>query len=344
MKRAFVRRLLKGTALRPTFAALFLMLGAACSSEPPPEPRKCVGGVVRPDGTCEAKCDPSKCHANNTCVDNKCALTCDAHSDCNAYSQECRPAVEDDSGVQVFTCQNVPVREFGDPCPNGDECPTCFRTGPGDAKSYCTMTCEADADCPGGYECGMVRDPHEICGTNKGNSGFCGETDEPCIPQAELANHGLVEGDLCAYKKMCLKKDACATCQSDVDCSWTGTKCVAQETGEQRCAMECGQDSDCEADKLCMNGFCQPRFGACESVEPRFCGPCRSDADCGGGTWACLRLHGNEMACIDLSFPIACSSDQDCPLSPGGKRGDCVNVGSRNGCYAPNNGDFTTCY
>jgi hypothetical protein len=346
MKRAFVRRLLKRKTLRPNFAALFLMmLGVACSPAPEPqEPQKCVGGVIRPDGTCEAKCVPDRCVANNTCVDNKCVLKCEAHSDCLPYSQECLPEVEDDTGAQIFTCQDVPVREFGDPCPNGNECDVCFRSGPGDAKSYCTLLCEADADCPGGYECGMVRDPHEICGTNKGNSGFCGTTSEPCIPSEELANYGLVEGDLCAYKKMCLKKDVCATCETDVDCSRTGTSCVPTESGELRCAVGCGQDSDCEADKTCWEGHCLPRFGTCESAEPRFCAPCRYDADCGGGTWGCIPLHGAEKACIDLSFPVACDTDADCPLSPGGRRGDCISVGSRKGCYAPSNGNFTTCY
>lgn len=320
------------------------VFGVACSQQPPDEPpdagqhRTCVGGVITADGRCEAKCDPSKCVANNTCVDNRCQLKCTAHSQCLPYIQSCLPAVEDDTGAAIFTCQNVPLKEYGDPCPNGNECGSnyCVWSGPGDTHAYCTVGCNTDTDCPGGYECGVVRDPHEVCGSDpkKGNNGFCGTTDEACV-NPDTPDSGYVESSFCLEKKICLKRDVCATCESDVDCSWSGTKCVTIE-GEKRCASACTQDSDCERDKQCTNGYCTPKYGPCTGATGGFCEPCRYDTDCAPGM-ACAQLHGNERACVDPTLSQPCSSDEDCPTAPSGKHAICLdgrmNVPSNSSVY-----------
>lgn len=318
--------------------------GVACSQPPdtPPDAgthRTCVGGVIAADGSCEAKCDPSKCLANNTCADNRCQLECTAHSQCLRYAQSCLPAVEDDTGRALFTCQNVPLREYGDPCPDGTECGDnyCVWNGPGDARAYCTFGCTADSDCAAGYECGVVRDPHEVCGSNpsKGNIPFCGTTEEACI-DPNTPDSGYVESSFCLEKKICLKRDVCAPCQSDVDCSWSpGTSCVFIE-GQQRCAAPCTQDSDCERDKACNGGFCTPRYGPCTGLTGGFCEPCRFDTDCAPGL-ACAQLHGTEKACVDPTFRQPCTSDNDCPTAPSGKHAACIdermNVGSGSSVY-----------
>jgi hypothetical protein len=325
-------------------ACLFAALSVACSPAPqaPPDagqPRTCVGGVVR-DGVCEAKCDPARCLAGNTCVDNRCVLVCNSHADCTRYVQECRPAVEDDTGAALFTCQAVPFREYGDPCPNADECPVCLHKGPGDARAYCTSECVVDQDCPGGYECAPIRDPRQICGTQVGTHEVCGSTVEPCLDPSEITSDGIyVKGALCLLRKMCVQRGPCAPCASDVDCSWTGTKCTLLAPFVKICAAECNGDSDCTADKWCFDGRCLPRSGECTG-ENVFCGPCRFDTDC-GPTGICLRLHGDEYACLDLTYPYKCARDTDCPLSPGGRRGRCITGGV---CYFPYDGNVQSCY
>lgn len=334
----------------PVLLCSCVLFAAALACGPTPstpdagEPAKCVGGVLRPDGTCEAKCDRTKCVPGNICVDNKCVLECDAHDDCVRYAQECQPAVEDDTLRGTFVCQSVPVREYGDPCPLGIECGTnvCLSSGPGDARSYCTMACLQDSECPGGYECGYVRDPHTRCGGPAvGNNNFCGRTTDACIDQSLSPLDGsgpYVLSSYCLQRRLCTKRDVCAPCSSNVDCSWAGLDCVDIGEDTKRCLAQCQVDSDCERDKACIGApgtvkHCAPRYGACRGTGA-FCEPCRFDTDCGQG-FACADLHGNETACIDMSFSKTCSTDLDCPLSPSGLRGDCVQVSGGLRCYAP---------
>lgn len=398
------------------------LLASACDGEAPPgDP--CVGGYVTPDGVCEGKCEPDKCLEGNTCVGNRCVLVCSSHTDCYLDgSQDCLPAVEDDTKADIFTCQ-FPGRPagtgtgcpFGVECGNWLACPdngTCFATqcnndpgacvqdadacdgdascvigkcpdgsgcrvncatdchpwlecetkGEADADAYCTKRdCAADTDCVGGYYCGIVRDPHEVCGSNpqKGNNNFCGKTNEPCLAPGANGT-SLFEGSLCMLRKSCLKRDQGAPCATDLDCSQIeGQKCVSFG-GETRCARACAQDSDCLLDAACDPGVgaCVPRFGkwAADDEGGKFCEPCKSDEDCGGAgtTWGCAELSGGMRACFDESFPDTCTTNADCPTSPGGKHGTCLdeNVGVDSSssvyhhCYLPINlsDNKTTCW
>lgn len=352
-----VRHLSRGTGLRLLVLISFVALVTGCPSTPPPVPKKCVGGIIQEDGTCVAKCDPTRCLPGNTCVDNACTLTCTQHDQCEFQVQECRPAKEDETGRDIFTCQDleVPSTAYGDPCPNGNECGSqCITSGPGDALAYCTTSCTADADCPGGYECGYERDPRPICDTNKGNSNLCGQSTEPCVPRSEItAESGLYEGEFCLMRRTCLKRDVCAPCQSDADCTWstTETHCVDIGNGDKRCAAPCADTLDCEADKQCAGDHCTPIYGSCTGGG--FCTPCRTDVDCGTNE-ACMDLKGNEKGCLDITYPFTCNTDADCPVSPGGRHGLCLdqrlNVPSTSPlyhrCYLPYDEETSTfsCY
>lgn len=327
-----------------SFAALLF----ACPS-PPPEPQKCVGGIVLEDGTCVAKCDPTKCLPGNTCVDNQCVLSCTNHAQCDRVKQECLPDVEDGTGKAIFTCQaraGTSLTEHGEPCPKGDECGVgsrCLGSGEGDVLAYCTTDCSEDVDCPSGFECGVVRDPRPICG-NQPNEDLCGKTTEACVDSADITpESGLVAGAFCLQRKTCLKRDVCAPCQGDPDCSWstTLTHCV-QAGADMRCAPPCNDTTDCDADKQCTDGHCTARAGTCASGGG-FCTPCRFDTDCGENE-ACIDLYGNEKACMDLTLPFQCTKDTDCPLTPGDRHGTCLTQYNR--CYAPFNSETNTysCY
>jgi hypothetical protein len=232
-------------------------------------------------------------------------------------------------------------------CPANECAPlSCLTSGEGDAEAYCTRNhCKADADCPGGYFCGITRDPHLICGSDP-EKPVNGE--EPCIDPADYALNGATfqEGPISLLRNTCLKRSQCATCASDIDCSQIpGQRCVAVSGPEDtRCGRLCNTDDDCDLDYQCTTGACVPRFGAC-SGQGNFCEPCQSDLDCGDATStvSCRSATGDQKACFDGSFPDTCMVDGDCPQSPSGDNGECLDAGEGLGpgdqlyqrCYFP---------
>jgi hypothetical protein len=239
---------------------------------------------------------------------------------------------------------------IGTACPFGTECPesapACISQGVGDATAYCSIhDCGADADCPTGFYCGITRDPHGVCNSNppKGDNNQCGMTSEPCIDPA-IDPTSIFEGSLCLLRRTCLYRDPCAPCASDIDCSGKPAQKCVSIGGELRCARECGGDGDCLDDETCSGGTCAPRFGACEGTG-LFCEPCDDDEDCGtaGTSMACAELSGGQRACFDFAFPDTCTTDNDCPMAPSGKRGECLDAGEGLGpgdplyhrCYLP---------
>ncbi len=86
-----------------------------------------------------------------------------------------------------------------------------------------------------------------------------------------------------------------------------------------------------------------PRFGACVGTG-KFCEPCLDDTDCGGpdSKMACISAGiADEKGCFDLSFPDTCTTDNDCPKSPSGKSGECLDEGDG---LAPGDDVYHRCY
>ncbi|WP_236644221.1 hypothetical protein [Sorangium cellulosum] len=273
---------------------------------------------------------------------------------CNGNPGECQrdaAACGDDAACTAGKCGDGSYCFIPTCAP--DQCSSlgleCLGKGEGDAEAYCTQPhCEGDADCPGGFECALTRDPHAICGTDKGNSSFCGETDEECIdPSTFGEGNTYEEGSLCLLRKTCVKRTQCAPCSSDVDCSLVlGQRCVTIG-GESRCARSCSEDSDCDLDYRCDGDVCKPRFDRCVGDPGGFCHPCRNDTDCGDAdsTMECTTTLRGQRACLDAALPIRCTEEnaaEVCPKSPSGLAGACVCVetnGSRecvdSRCYLP---------
>lgn len=257
--------------------------------------------------------------------------------------------------VDDVACGGAPGCTIGK-CPDGSACTvpacppeqcrklSCLTAGPGDADAYCTNhDCQADTDCPGGFYCGVTRDPHEICGSNpkKGNNNLCGKTPEPCLdPSAfQAAGATYFEGSLCLLRRTCVKREACAPCTSDVDCSHgPGMRCV-DIGGSGHCAADCLSDADCDPDRACVSGSCVPRFGACKGTG-NFCEPCLNDADCGPEA-SCIDASGNQKACMAIPVNIPCTTDADCPKSPSGKNGECLDEGEN---LTPQDPAYHYCY
>ena len=131
---------------------------------PCPLNTECSTQTACPDGK---SCDYTQC-GGEACVRNDVACGTDP---------DCRIGACPDKTACV-----VPA------CPAAECLPlTCKTNGVGDALAYCTkLDCADDTQCPGGYYCGITRDPHTICGLmpEKGNNTTCGKTLDPCIDPA----------------------------------------------------------------------------------------------------------------------------------------------------------------
>jgi hypothetical protein len=191
----------------------------------------------------------------------------------------------------------------------------CHSEGEGDMNAYCTRNdCQADGDCPAGFTCGVTRDPHPICGTQKGNNTLCGTTDEPCIDPANFNANGATyfEGSLCLLRKTCLKRQSCMACQNNLDCSLDSQQVCIPFAGETVCARFCATDPDCYADEICG-----PSYDTCE-IDKNL--PCPSPPGC--PPRPCL--NGTCASGPDGLPGPACTVDADCPQQTCVQRKVCV--------------------
>ena len=108
--------------------------------------KACVakGGLVE-NGACVAKCDPTDCLANNTCVNNECQLECTSYKDCQLGTQDCLPAKEDGTGKAIFTCQSSNKAPFATSCPFGTECAALKACPNGDSCNH--AQCSNNGEC-----------------------------------------------------------------------------------------------------------------------------------------------------------------------------------------------------
>ncbi|APR85189.1 Secreted trypsin-like serine protease [Minicystis rosea] len=262
---------------------------------------ECKRTYICPDGQA---CDPKA--ATNPCAAADCKVAAPG-----AYACPDGKACDPDCTGSDCACAADQCKEL-----------TCRTSGVGDTDAFCTMKdCHDDGECPGGFYCAKIRDPHEICGTDKGNSDFCGTTTEPCVDPAQNATTGATytEGTFCAVRNECRPRKQCAPCETDLDCSLNaGQHCTTMpKDGTKSCTRDCTTDADCEGSFTCTNGACIPRFGTCVGGG-NYCEPCRNDLDCTGNN-ACVSYGGSERMCIDVSASQACTSDNDCPTGPDGR-------------------------
>lgn len=265
----------------------------------------CADGFVRTvDGkpTCEGLCDPSKCtNAGNVCVDNFCALPCEAAIDC-AYGQECSAATEDGSGAMISVCRPGKAK-IGLPCPLGTEC---------DAELACPDGSSCDTAQCGGGEC--APDPAACAGVDHCALGRCAGDGAACVvlgcdPSTcrPLTCRSNGVGDGTAF---CTMLD----CQDDGDCG-EGLLCAQRADPHAICGQPapvgaCGHTMDPCVDPSmnASNGTTFSQGSVCtERNECRVrsqCDPCTTDRDCG-------RLAG--ARCAPGGFcAFECLTDTEC--------------------------------
>ncbi len=299
---------------------------------------------------------------------------------CVAVTEDSATGLNDGASIHVCDAVlSHPL--VGLPCPLGHECDTqptacpdgtpcdyggcdpahckplvCRTDGLNDAEAYCTtVDCATEADCAPGYYCGVIRAgeivPGATCTTAKGDDDFQVPCDQIEATNASIGGT-LKEGPVSLVRNACIKREPCAPCASSVDCSLRADMQCVQVGSTFHCAETCLIDADCADDFACAGaaapqvGFCVPRVGTC--VPPatnNFCYPCLNDLDCGpagpGNTQACADLALGQRGCFDASFSTSCTVDSQCPLSPSGRNGECLDEAEG---VAPTDSVYHTCY
>lgn len=287
---------------------------------------------------------------------------------------ECDPASCGDCELDEAACEGKELCNVGKCASSGERCT--FNTcpldqctpflcldwvGEGDTEAYCTNTdCSDDANCPDGFYCGAKRDPRDVCNSDTGGGNICGgPSNAPCVdPAAPPPGGQYLEGSVCLMQRTCLRRDECAPCETNLDCSLGPADVCANHFEQTVCARFCLDNGDCAPDEECLGyvaasgtggqtcaqspnvdcvtgaecpvegdvcvprSVCVPRTGACDgSNQPaKFCVHCTDDTHCGppGSGWACTEQSNGHTACLDLGFTTSCTSNADCPQVPNG--------------------------
>lgn len=266
-----------------------------------------------------AACEIAACAAGNTCIRvggsggvAQCERSCATHTDC-PYNYHC-DVNTGGSGpycvVNTVTFPNTSTTQFGAPCNPADgfqDNPACDgalgfycnASSPLDANAYCTyFGCKADTDCGGGFYCGK-------------------ENTYPNAASSQLQNGQTTP--------VCLPRDYCAPCATDVDCAPTNgapQHCVPGTDGATFCVPECTSQSECALDATCAPltnySACMPRAGLCKGGGG-LCSPCRSDADCTNG-YCVPAFNSTERFCtvpsgVTCSYSSTFQIIDQCPSS-----------------------------
>jgi hypothetical protein len=267
-------------------------------------------------------CDPSKCAESNTCVtemnaatnvpETKCRRVCTSQTDPTTgcpQNYTCVPDTLDTTGpaTGVLYCtantrSYPPAKgQFGAVCnPMGGldanpDCDVangfwCNGSSPADGNSYCTQfDCNTDSECGAGFFCGTINRFPNV------------QTAKPVVNNTV---------------KVCLKRQYCAPCQTDIDCLPVNNlpqHCIGDANGSKFCASECTKDSNCNLEAFCASvpdaepHVCYPRASVCIG-DGGLCAPCRADSDClkDGVQGACVRgEYSTESSCATPS-PTPC--------------------------------------
>lgn len=319
------------SSLHVALALGLLTLGAfgsvvSCGSEtagssgssPPKE--ECVGGYINPDTKeCEGKCMekgdageflPIHCVQDNTCVSNRCVLKCDSNLDCyrdgTHPSQDCVPAVEDETNAALTVCaSNGKSKGLGVACPFNTECAPFAACANGDE---CDLAqCGGQPDTCVKDEAACKNDPKCTIGKCSGDGTAC--TVNPC-PAAEcspLVCHTSGMGDANAYCTL-------SGCAADADCAggyycgfWRDPHAICPEAAAPTL---CGKTTDDCIDpaklgpSLLEGSVCLQRKTCLKRTQ---CAPCTTDLDCSlGDSQKCVDV-GGETRCLR-----ACLVNKDC--------------------------------
>jgi hypothetical protein len=276
---------------------------------------KCQAGACTlvPSGPGEPCSDTRSCVDGLGCHNDRCLYGCDRIQGSCAEGYECLGiANQAVKGVCVPVHPEAGDAQYGAACPagatscNADAGFVCVGTK-GDANAYCSKKdgCTTDEECPSGFWCGATTSP-------KGKTDI--DFDNPV--------------------RICMRREFCGPCNSDVDCSYQlGAICAPDINGEKFCSLPCDPEKNsCIIGASCITGddggtFCRPDVGYCHSAEPKGCDPCRIDADCGPNSLCREGSFGYKPTVRWCSTPCG-EPDEDgknpCPVAPNGNEMVCL--------------------
>ncbi len=338
------------------------------------QPAACPNGLECDPNTCadcaqdaavcqgDPDCNVGRCGDGTPCTFNTCEL-----SQCRPFS--CVGAGEGDANAYCtqHDCDSDAACPLGYYCGNTraphDICGnTCDG---GTCSNDAAVACSNDGQCQKGNNanCGTTDEPCiDIAAANAAGARYfesglclmrptCLVRDE-CTRCRDNLDCSLGDAQVCgahAGQDVCLRLCNDGTdCRLDENCvSYAPASGGAGNTCASNANVDCETSDDCPVPgDLCVpRSVCVPAAGACDASDSssKFCRHCVDDEDCGGadkpGRWACVEVTNGERACFDLAFSFTCRSDEDCPLSPRGRHGACLDdeVG-------PNSSVYQRCY
>src|SRR5690606_37458769 len=87
-----------------------------------------------------------------------------------------------------------------------------------------------------------------------GVGSICGEgATTPCVDTAAApAGSQFFEGPVCLMQRTCLRRDECAPCETNLDCSLGPADVCASHFDQNVCARFCNDNGDCAPDEECL--------------------------------------------------------------------------------------------
>jgi MYXO-CTERM domain-containing protein len=266
------------------------------------------------------------------CIDDRCAPACDSEADC-AGASKCLPT---DAGGMACQIPGLQPTDIGAACT--DACDVCVATYDTEPRvvQICSTFCEADAECPFGFDCRTV-DPqqpkacvrgHQTCGARWGSVRCDSETRADNADGDRFCSCRCVQGSAgaCPVGFKC----GSVVCQQAFD----GLRCSEarpqdQPTNAPHCVPDeayrkaCEAHADCPTGEHCLDATCQPDTlaGACPA-----CATCTTDTDC-GPEHQCLALPGGWRCTRACEADADCAGDSVCRDVAGQEGLRCVSPG-----------------
>ncbi|MBI3178454.1 MAG: hypothetical protein HYZ27_02260 [Deltaproteobacteria bacterium] len=259
----------------------------------------CPGAAGCP---CSATTDCSSGFCLDTPSGQQCAQTCPT-GECPAdYKCSTVPLTGGDSANICVPA----LAKLCNPCTSNTQCQgpgnggaRCIDTGNGGA--FCGVQCNAQADCPGGYECKNAKD---IAGSTSKQcvvtSGICPCTKAAILNEAYTICYKDTGSAKCAGKRVCL-----ADGKPGAPIGGGLSACLADDPEAESCD---GKDNDCDGqvDELscddnnpCTDDTCAPGAGCSHINNSGFCDAdgnvCTKDDACSNGKC----LTGQPIKCDD---------------------------------------------
>lgn len=311
----------------------------------------------------DPNCNVGKCGDGSACTFN----TCDVLTECTPFV--CVGAGIGDASAYCtrHDCDSDAACPSGYYCGNTrDPHDICGNTcNGGTCSDDPDVSCTSDGQCQKGNNntCGLTEEPClDIAAANAAGQSFfesgvclmrktCLVRDE-CTRCEQSSDCAAGNAEVCgthADQDVCLRLcDKPSDCRLDEFCvSYVPASGGTGGTCASNVAIDCEVSEDCPTpgDACVPRSVCVPAAGACDASDSpsKFCRHCVDDEDCGGadkpGRWACIEVSSGEYGCFDLSFSVPCKTDQDCPLAPSGRHGECLDTE-----VASNSSAFERCY